>query len=280
MIHRLPYAATFALLVLVPCWGFTAAADVNPALLDGMKWRQIGPFRGGRVVAVSGVPGEPATWYFGGVAGGVWKSTDVGTSWKPVFDDQKISSIGAIAVADSDHNVLYVGTGEACPRGNITYGDGVYKSVDAGRTWKNLGLRDTRHIGAVIVHPKNPDIVLVAALGHAFGPNEERGVFRSADGGRTWSKVLYKDRDTGAIDVVFDPDNPNIVYASLWQMRRQPWNFSSGGPGSGLYKSVDAGITWKHLEGHGLPEGILGRIGVWGASACRWRAAAPGACMR
>src|SRR6267142_4064463 len=179
MFHRSPSAAMLALLVLVPCRGFTAAADVNPALLDGMKWRQIGTFRGGRVVAVSGVPGEPATWYFGGVAGGVWKSTDVGTSWKPVFDDQKISSIGAIAVADSDHNVLYVGSGEACPRGNISYGDGVYKSVDAGRTWKNVGLRDTRHIGAVIVNPKNSDIVLVAALGHAFGPNEERGVFRS-----------------------------------------------------------------------------------------------------
>src|SRR5450631_1181915 len=171
--------AMLALLVLGPCWRAAAAADVNPALFDGMKWRQIGPFRGGRVVAVSGVPGDSATWYFGGVGGGVWKSSDVGASWKPVFDDQRISSIGAIAVADSDHNVVYVGTGEACPRGNISYGDGVYKSVDAGRTWKNLGLRDTRHIGAVIVHPKNPDIVLVAALGHAFGPNEERGIFRS-----------------------------------------------------------------------------------------------------
>jgi photosystem II stability/assembly factor-like uncharacterized protein len=214
------------------------------------------------VVAVSGVPGDPATWYFGGVAGGVWKSTDAGSSWRPVFDDQKISSIGAIAVAGSDHNVVYAGSGEACPRGNISYGDGVYKSVDAGRTWKNMGLRDTRHIGAVIVHPKNADIVLVAGLGHAFGPNEERGVFRSADGGRTWTKVLYKDQDTGAIDVAFDPENPNIVFATLWQMRRQPWNFSSGGPGSGLYKSTDGGLTWKHLEGHGLPTGILGRMGV------------------
>jgi photosystem II stability/assembly factor-like uncharacterized protein len=237
-------------------------ADVDPAYLGGMKWRQIGPFRGGRVVAVSGVPGDPTTWYFGGVAGGVWKSTDVGASWKPVFDAQKISSIGAIAVADSDPNVVYVGTGEACPRGNISYGDGIYKSVDAGRTWSNIGLKDTRHIGAVIVNPKNPDIVLVAALGHAYGPNEERGVFRTADGGRSWSKVLYKDKDTGAIDVAFDPENPNIVYASLWQMRRQPWNFSSGGPGSGLYKSTDGGVTWKRLEGHGLPDGLLGRIGV------------------
>jgi photosystem II stability/assembly factor-like uncharacterized protein len=259
--------ALLLVLVLAPWLCDAAPADVNSGFLGGMKWRQIGPFRGGRVVAVSGVPGDPDTWYFGGVAGGVWKSTDVGASWKPVFDDQKIASIGAIAVADSDHNVIYVGSGEACPRGNITYGDGVYKSLDAGRTWKNMGLRDTRQIGAVIVDPKNPDIVLVAALGHAFGPNEERGVFRSADGGQTWIKVLYKDRDTGAIDVVFDPGNPNIVYASLWQMRRQPWNFSSGGPGSGLYKSTDAGLTWKHLEGHGLPSGILGRIGVSVAGA-------------
>jgi photosystem II stability/assembly factor-like uncharacterized protein len=250
-----------ALLLLALC-APSVVAEVNPDLLAGMKWRQIGPFRGGRVIAVSGVPGDSATWYFGGVAGGVWKSTDAGASWKPVFDDQKIASIGAIAVAESDHNVVYVGTGEACTRGNITYGDGVYRSVDSGRTWKNLGLRNTRQIGALIVHPQNPDVVLVAALGHAFGPNEERGVFRTADGGKTWTKVLYKDPDTGAIDVVFDPGNANTVYASLWQMRRQPWNFSSGGPGSGLYKSTDGGLTWKHLEGHGLPAGMLGRIGV------------------
>src|ERR1700720_738352 len=198
----------YALLMVV--YAGSVASQVNPDLFSGMKWRQIGPFRGGRVVAVSGVPGDSATWYFGAVAGGVWKSTNAGSTWQPVFDEQKIASIGAIAVADSDHNVIYVGTGEACPRGNITYGDGVYKSVDAGRTWKNMGLKDTRQIGALIVHPKNPDIVLVAALGHAFGANDERGVFRSADGGQTWTKVLYKDRDTGAIDVVFDPGNPNI----------------------------------------------------------------------
>jgi photosystem II stability/assembly factor-like uncharacterized protein len=239
-----------------------ASADVNPALLSGMHWRQVGPFRGGRVEAVTGVPGDSATWYFGGVAGGVWKSTDAASSWRPVFDDQKIASIGAIAVADSDHNVLYVGSGEACPRGNITYGDGVYKSVDGGRSWRNIGLRDSRHIGAVIVNPRNPDIALVAALGHAFGPNEERGVFRTADGGKTWQKVLYKDADTGASDVVFDPENANIVYASLWQMRRQPWHFSSGGPGSGLYKSTDGGLTWKQITAHGLPDGPLGRIGL------------------
>jgi photosystem II stability/assembly factor-like uncharacterized protein len=262
MLLRCARVAAIIVLLAASAPHLAFGADVDPAYVGAMKWRQIGPFRGGRVVAVSGVPGDPATWYFGGVAGGVWKSTDAGASWKPVFDAQKISSIGAIAVADSDPNVIYAGTGEACPRGNISYGDGVYKSVDAGRTWSNIGLKDTRHIGAVIVNPKNADIVLVAALGHAYGPNEERGVFRSADGGRTWSKVLYKDKDTGAIDVAFDPENPNIVYASLWQMRRQPWNFSSGGPSSGLYKSTDGGVTWKRLEGHGLPGGILGRIGV------------------
>jgi photosystem II stability/assembly factor-like uncharacterized protein len=256
--------ATGCLLLFALLGGAQAAPapDVTPPYLGAMKWRQIGPFRGGRVVAASGVPGDAATWYFGGVGGGVWKTTDEGASWKPIFDDQKISSIGAIAVADSDHNVIYVGTGEACPRGNISYGDGVYKSTDAGHTWKNIGLRDTRQIGAVIVNPHNSDIVLVAALGHAFGPNDERGVFRTADGGRTWTKVLFKDRETGAIDLAFDPANPNIVYASLWQMRRQPWNFSSGGPGSGLYKSLDGGVTWERLEGHGLPDGILGRIGI------------------
>jgi photosystem II stability/assembly factor-like uncharacterized protein len=251
-----------AVLLTGPLAPTLSVADVNPAFLTGMKWRQIGPFRGGRTEAVTGVPGDPSTWYFGAVAGGVWKSSDAGASWRPIFDDQKTGAIGAIAVADSDHNVIYVGTGEACPRGNITYGDGVYKSVDAGRTWKNVGLRDSRHIGAVVVDPNNSDIAFVAALGHAFGPNEERGVFRTADGGKTWQKVLYRDADTGAADVVFDPGNPNILYASLWQMRRQPWYFSSGGPGSGLYKSTDAGLTWQQLQGRGLPDGTIGRIGL------------------
>jgi photosystem II stability/assembly factor-like uncharacterized protein len=237
-------------------------AQVDPAVVGGMKWRQIGPFRGGRVLAVAGVPGDPNTYYFGAVAGGIFKSTNGGMTWTPMFDHQSISSIGAIAVADSDPNVLYAGSGEACLRGNISYGDGVYKSTDAGRTWTNVGLKDSRHIGAVIIDPRNPDIVLVAALGHAWGPNAERGVFRTADGGKTWQKVLYKDENTGAIDVVLDPRNSSVVYASLWQVRRQPWTFNSGGPGSGLYKSVDGGLTWKQLQGNGLPDGILGRIGI------------------
>ena len=251
------FAATFAAVPIAAALG-----AVDPSLLAGMKWRQIGPFRGGRVLAVAGVPGDPTTWYFGGVAGGIWKSTNAGSTWQPTFDDQPIASIGALAVAEADHNVVYAGSGEACPRGNITYGDGVYKSVDAGRSWHNIGLKDSRHIGRIAVHPKNPDVLLVAALGHIYGPNEERGIFRSADGGKSWQKVLYRDAHTGGIDVVFDPDNPSIAFASLWQVDRTPWSLASGGPGSGLYKSVDGGQTWRHLEGQGLPAGLLGRIGV------------------
>ena len=237
-------------------------AQVDEKLFGAMRWRQVGPFRGGRVLAVTGVPGEPTVFYFGGASGGVWKSTDTGVNWQPIFDKQPIASIGAIAVANSDHNVIYVGSGEACIRGNNTYGNGVYKSVDGGKTWKNIGLKDSQHIGAVIVDPRNPNIAFVAALGHAYGPNEERGVFRTTDGGANWKKVLYKDNKTGAIDVVFDPNNANTLFASLWEVYRNPWSLNSGGPGSGLYKSTDGGTTWAHLEGHGLPAGIMGRIGV------------------
>ncbi len=238
------------------------AGAIDEKLFKAMQWRQIGPFRGGRALAIEGVPGEPDTYYFGAVAGGVWKTTDGGANWTPLFDKEPISSIGAIAVAPSDHNVIYAGTGEAAIRGNTTYGTGVFKSIDGGKTWQNVGLKDTRQIGALIVDPRNADVVLVAALGHAFGPNQERGIFRTADGGKTWTKVLSKDENTGGIDLVFDPHNPNIIFASLWQARRQPWFFSSGGPGSGLYRSEDNGVTWKHLEGNGLPDGILGKIGI------------------
>jgi photosystem II stability/assembly factor-like uncharacterized protein len=257
---RLVRAAFAVLLVTLVVPANSQTYDQN--LFKEMKWRLVGPFRGGRALAVTGVAGEPNLYYFGAVAGGVWKSVDSGANWRPLFDQQPIASIGAIAVADSDQNVIYVGSGEACIRGNISDGDGVYKSTDGGKTWKNVGLRDTRHIGAIIVHPRNPDIALVAALGHAYGPNAQRGIFRTADGGKTWDKVLYKDDRTGGIDVVFDPENPNVVYAALWQVYRTPWSLNSGGPGSGLYKSTDGGITWKHLEGKGLPEGPLGRIGV------------------
>ncbi len=254
--------ATFVALTAMLLTGTSLhAQQLDESLFKGMKWREIGPFRG-RVLAVAGVPGDPNVYYFGGVAGGVWKTTDGGETWVPLFDKYPVSSIGSIAVAESDPNIVYVGTGEACIRGNISFGDGVYKSTDGGKTWQNIGLRDTRHIGRVIVHPRNPDVLFVAALGHAYGPNPERGIFRSTDGGKDWEKVLYKDEKTGGIDITFDPTNSSILFAALWEAYRMPWSFSSGGPGSGLYKSTDGGTTWKRLEGNGLPKGILGRIGV------------------
>ncbi len=228
----------------------------------GMKYRLIGPFRGGRSLTAAGIPGDPTTYYFGATGGGVWKSTDGAMTWTPVFDKEGSGDIGSIAVSNSDHNTIYVGTGEACIRGNISHGDGVYKSLDGGKTWKNIGLRDSRAIGKVIVNPNNPDIAFVAALGHPYGPNPERGIFRTTDGGKNWEKVLYKDENTGGIDVAFDPRNPNILFAALWQARRTSWNMTDGGPGSGLYRSADGGTTWKRLEEHGLPKGPYGRIGV------------------
>jgi photosystem II stability/assembly factor-like uncharacterized protein len=241
---------------------FLSAQQVDPKSYGGMKWRLIGPFRGGRALAVTGVSSQPNTYYFGAVSGGVWKSTDGGNSWDAISDKQVISSIGAIAVADSDPNVVYVGSGEACIRGNISYGDGVYKSTDAGKTWSNVGLKDSRHIAKLIVHPTNPDVVLVAALGHAYGPNSERGIFRTRDGGKSWEKVLYINDRTGGIDIVFDPSNPHVLFAAMWEGYRTPWMLNSGGEKSGLYRSADDGSTWKRVEGNGMPEGPLGRIGV------------------
>src|SRR5579863_6702753 len=231
-------------------------------LFKGMKYRLIGPFRGGRSLTAAGVPGDPTTYYFGGTGGGVWKSTDGAVTWSPVFDKEGTSAIGSLAVANSNPNVVYAGTGEACLRGNISHGDGVYKTLDGGKTWKNVGLRDSRAIGKIVINPTNPDIVFVAALGHPYGANSERGIFRSSDGGKTWEKVLYKDENTGGVDIAFDPHNPNILFAALWQARRAPWSLTSGGPGSGLYRSSDGGTTWKHLEEHGLPKGPYGKIGV------------------
>jgi len=239
-----------------------APAKKEDPVFKGLKYRPIGPFRGGRSLTASGIPGDLNTYYFGSTGGGVWKSTDGAMTWTSLFDKEAVGSIGSLAVSPSEPNIVYVGTGEACIRGNISHGDGVYKTLDGGKTWKNVGLRDTRAIGKLIVHPRNPDIVYVAALGHPFGPNAERGIFRTMDGGKTWEKVLYKDENTGGIDIAFDPHNPNILFASLWQTRRTPWSLSSGGPGSGLYRSNDGGTTWKRLEEHGLPKEPYGRIGV------------------
>ena len=240
----------------------SSTASHEDPTFKGMKYRVLGPFRGGRSLTASGIAGDPTTYYFGATGGGVWKSTDGAMTWSSIFDKEDVSSIGSLAVSASDPNIVYVGTGEACIRGNISHGDGVYKTLDGGKTWKNVGLRDTRAIGRVIVNPTNPDIVYVAALGHPYGPNPERGIFRTMDGGKTWEKVLYKDENTGGIDVAFDPHNANILYASLWQARRTPWGLTSGGPGSGIYRSNDAGATWKRLEGHGLPKEPYGRIGL------------------
>src|SRR5579871_4206774 len=234
------------------------------AKLNALKWRCIGPPRGGRVVAAAGDPTDRSVFYFGACAGGVWKTTDGGTYWRCVSDGYLGSAaIGALAVAPSDPNVLYAGTGETSIRLDVSYGDGVYKSTDAGRTWSHLGLRETRFIGRIRIHPQNPDLVYVAALGDAFGANEERGVFRSEDGGRTWSKVLYRNADAGAVDLSIDPHNPRIFFAAFWQTRRSFWNLSSGGPGSGLFRSTDGGTSWTEISRYpGLPTGPLGKIGV------------------
>ena len=233
-------------------------------ILDNLHWRNIGPPRGGRVVTVAGHRAQPHTFYFGAVAGGVWKTDDGGQFWRNISDGYlKTSSVGALAVAPSDPNVIYAGMGEACIRIDVSHGDGVYKSTDGGETWKHCGLSDTRHIGKIRVHPHNADIVYVAALGHAFGTNEERGVFRSKDGGETWEKVLYKSDKAGAIDLVIDDNNPRNVYASIYQVNRTFWSLTSGGEDSGLWKSTDGGDTWTDISRNpGLPEGVLGKIGV------------------
>lgn len=239
------------------------AATVDPALYGGLQWRLIGPFRGGRVLAVSGVRGDPRHWYFGSVDGGVWESTDTGRTWQPIFDAMHVGSIGALALAPSDPKVIYVGSGEADMRSDIAYGNGMYKSVDAGKTWQHIGLEDSHQIGRILVDPANPDVAYVAALGHAYGPNEMRGVFRTQDGGKTWKKVLYKDAATGAIDLAFGGD-AKTIYASLWQTRRPPWNVypPSNGPGSGLYKSSDGGENWTDITVNGIDREGLGRIGL------------------
>ncbi|HTA69940.1 MAG TPA: hypothetical protein VK776_16745 [Bryobacteraceae bacterium] len=242
----------------------TLAAQPPGSLFDGLRWRMIGPFRGGRAIAATGVPGDPNIFYFGSVGGGIWKTTNAGLTWSPIFDDQHVASIGSIEVAPSDHNVIYAGTGEADIRSDLSQGDGVYKSTDAGKTWHNVGLRDSHQIGRILIHPTNPEIVYVAALGHAYGPNPERGVYRSNDGARTWQKVLDKGPDIGAVDLAFEPENPLVIYATMWQARRPPWSVYGPleGPGSGLYKSTDGGDHWSQLTGHGLPEGPWRRSGV------------------
>jgi photosystem II stability/assembly factor-like uncharacterized protein len=235
---------------------------VGPSFLDGLQYRSVGFSRGGRSTAVAGVPGQPLVYYFGGTGAGVWKTTDAGNNWENVTDGFfGVGSIGAIAVAPSDSNVVYVGTGSTCPRGNISVGDGIYKSTDAGKTWEHIGLRNAGQIGRIRVHPHDADLVYVAALGHIFGPNSERGVFRSTDGGTTWKNVHFISERTGVVDLAMDPTNPRILMAAAWRAERKPWAMVSGSEDGGIYRSADGGETWKKLEG-GLPGGLVGRTSV------------------
>ena len=252
---------------LLPAFAFLAAAaqaaPIDPSLFQDLHWRSIGPFRGGRVLAVDGVPNETNHFYFGAVNGGVWETRDSGRTWQPNFDDAGAGSIGAIAVAPSDPKIIYAGTGEADMRSDIAQGIGVFRTADAGKHWTHIGLEDTQQIGKILVDPHDANLVLVAALGHPYGPNPGRGVFRSTDGGKTWTKTLFKNADTGAIDLAFKPGDSSTVYAALWQTRRPPWNVypPSNGPGGGLYKSTDGGQHWSQITGQGFP-GQTGRIGI------------------
>ena len=238
--------------------------SIDAALYEGLEFREVGPYRGGRSAAVTGVPGEPLLYYQGATGGGVWRTTDAGQSWESVSDGFFGGSIGAVAVSEWDHNVIYVGGGEVTVRGNVSHGDGVWKSVDAGKTWTHVGLADSRRIPRIRIHLRNRDLVYVAALGHLYGPSEQRGVYRSGDGGATWERILYAGDGAGAVDLVMDPTNPRILYASTWKVFRTPWQLSSGGAGSALWKSTDGGDTWTELTGTdgGLPTGTLGIIGI------------------
>src|SRR5271163_2133841 len=246
--------------------GLLACCTVAPSpaqqsastLAPDMHWRMIGPFRGGRTRAATGVPGQPNVFYVGQVDGGVWKSDDYGRTWNPIFDQEPSQSIGAIAVAPSDPNIIYVASGEGLHRPDLSVGNGIYKSTDAGKTWTHLGLRDGQQIPALAVDPHDPNRVFAAVLGHPYGPSTERGIFRSTDGGMTWQKVLYKDENTGGSDIEMDPSNPNVLYAALWEAREGPWEDGNmfSGTGGGLFKSIDGGNTWKQLT-NGLPNDVV-----------------------
>lgn len=239
----------------------TAAPAIDEQFFDELPYRHIGPV-GNRVSAVAGVPGNPNLIYFGAASGGVFKSTDGGIHWTPVFDGMPAAAIGSLAIAPSDPNIIWAGTGEPFIRSNISVGNGIYKSVDAGKTWTHMGLEATGRLARIVIHPTNPDIVLAAAMGHLYGPQQERGVYKTTDGGKTWSRVLFVDENTGASDLVMDPNNPRILFAGTWQMQIWTWGRQSGGPGGGLYKSTDGGDTWTKLAGHGLPTPPLGKIGL------------------
>ncbi len=236
----------------------------TPKLDPALHWRSVGPFTGGRVTTVAGIPNEPNVFYMGTAGGGVWQTDDYGANWRPISDKGiKTGSIGAMALAPSNPEIIYVGTGDSAPRNTVLTGDGMYKSTDGGKTWQYIGLGDTHIITWILVDPANPDVVYAAALGHLFAPNADRGVFKTTDGGKTWKKVLFVDDETGAIAMTMDPSNPNVVYAAMWQMSRNHWSFSSGGAGSGIFKTTDGGATWTNISHRpGLPTGIFGRVGI------------------
>ncbi|MEO6348871.1 MAG: glycosyl hydrolase, partial [Aquaticitalea sp.] len=239
-------------------------SQIDTSLYQDLEYRMIGPFRGGRTVGAVGIPSQPNVFFIGVNNGGVWKTDDYGRIWNPIFEDVPTGSVGDLAVSPTNPNIIYVGTGEGLHRPDLSVGDGLFKSVDGGKHWEQMGLNDIQQISRVIVHPTNPDIVFVAGLGHPYGSNEMRGIFKSNDGGKTWNKTLYINENTGATQVEFDPNNPNILFASMWQHQEGPWeNASFSGPESGLFKSTDAGETWKKIE-NGLPtfDQGLGRIGV------------------
>ena len=261
--HFLAPLAAASLLLAATSLPTQAAAigEKKEKEFGALEYRLIGPAVGGRITAVAGVPENPLVFYAGAAQGGMWKSVDGGREWQPLFDEEATQSIGSFALAPSDPNVIYVGSGEANPRGNVAIGLGIWKSVDAGATWQQV-LKLRGQIGQMIVHPTNPEIAFAAVLGSPFGPSETRGVYRTVDGGKNWQRVLFKNTDTGASDIAFDPNNPNILFAGLWQFRRTPWSATSGGSGSGLWRSADGGTTWTQLSGSGLPEGEWGKVGV------------------
>lgn len=249
--------------VCLPQTDQTADADVTPSRFEALEYRSIGPHRGGRSAAVAGIPGDPATYYMGAAGGGVWRTEDAGQTWANLSDGYFGGSIGSIAVSEWDPNVIYVGGGEVTVRGNVSHGSGMWKSTDRGETWQAMGLKDSHHITRIVIHPRDPDLVYAAVMGHLYGPSEERGVYRSTDGGATWERVLFANPDAGAVEMCMDPSNPRILFASTWRIRRDPWSLSSGGEGSSIWKSTDGGDSWNEIIGNeGMPEGTIGISGV------------------